>query len=486
MSATVYEDPGLARRDLPAATQPGSHTHRRISVGRDFRRRRHGPWPCNCCSACSGAGIGLGNVDVGGGNAAPDANSFGIGAGVWWIVSSVVALLFGSFVSAWLAGIEIRWDGVLHGLITWGIASLLTIYLLTSAIGGIIGGGASALGGIASAAGSGIKSAAQPVANAAGITPDVLQQQVQAYLKPADADPATMTPQDAQKQIGSVLVTYAKGGAEAPAAHDRIVAIMAAQQHVSTEQASRQFDDAQAKLEQARTEAIATAKTVAKRNGGGGFEDVVRGVRGPAGRRDRSRDRRIAGGAAAGERFAAGGLTMERAVRGWGAVASCLALAGCGLASATPPQVEVMSARLVGLGLPEQQLSVLLCVTNPNDELLRFRRVTADLDVSGAPLAAAVSDSAVVLPGRSSTTVPLSVATTVQNLGPQLLGVLRTGAIAYRVHGTVSLEGFLGVDVPYSRAGRLDVLAGGLDLATAGADQAPSRCAGEVPAGGPG
>ncbi len=34
--------------------------------------------------------------------------------------------------------------GVLHGLITWGIASLLTVYLLSSAVGGIIGGGAPA------------------------------------------------------------------------------------------------------------------------------------------------------------------------------------------------------------------------------------------------------------------------------------------------------------------------------------------------------
>jgi hypothetical protein len=43
---------------------------------------------------------------------------------------------------------------------TWGIAALLTIYLLTSAIGSIIiiGGGFLALGGVATAAGSSISS----------------------------------------------------------------------------------------------------------------------------------------------------------------------------------------------------------------------------------------------------------------------------------------------------------------------------------------
>jgi hypothetical protein len=60
-----------------------------------------------------------------------------------------------------LAGIEIRFDGVLHGLVTWGIATLLTLLLLTSAIGGIIGGGFSALGSVASAAGSGVSDVAK-------------------------------------------------------------------------------------------------------------------------------------------------------------------------------------------------------------------------------------------------------------------------------------------------------------------------------------
>jgi hypothetical protein len=83
-----------------------------------------------------------------------------------------------------LAGIEIRLDGVLHGLITWRIATLLIIYLLTSAIGGIIDGGFSALGGIASAAGSGVKEAAKPIAQAAGISPEMLQQQAPGGVRP--------------------------------------------------------------------------------------------------------------------------------------------------------------------------------------------------------------------------------------------------------------------------------------------------------------
>src|ERR1700712_2932016 len=52
-----------------------------------------------------GAGIGLGTVNTNSGTT-PDAGSIGIGAGAWWVISSMVALAFGGYVAGWLAGIE--------------------------------------------------------------------------------------------------------------------------------------------------------------------------------------------------------------------------------------------------------------------------------------------------------------------------------------------------------------------------------------------
>ena len=260
MSATYTNDP--VRRVDPVGTMGvDRHVHRRVSWAAVFGGVIM-IITVQLLLSLLGAGIGLTTVNADAGTT-PDASSLGIGAGVWFLVSSVIALAFGGYVAAWLAGIEHRFDGVLHGLITWGIATMLTIWLLTSAIGGIIGGGASVLGGLASAAGTGIKSAAQPVAQAAGITPDMIQQQAQAYLKPTDPNPATMSPQDAQKEIATNLVTYAKGGPDAAAAKSRIIAIMAAQQQISPDQATKQFDDAQAKAAQAKQQAIQAAKTAA-------------------------------------------------------------------------------------------------------------------------------------------------------------------------------------------------------------------------------
>ena len=265
MSTTVYNEPPMRAPPVLETTtttsSSGSHIHRRISWGAIFGGVIL-VVAVQLVLSLLGVGIGLDTVNTNAGTT-PDASSLGIGAGAWWVITSIIALAFGGYAAAWLAGIELRWDGVLHGLITWGIASLLTVYLLSSAVGGIIGGSASALGGIASAAGGGIKDAAQPIAQAAGASPDMLQQQAQAYLKPANTDPATMSPQDAQKEVATNLATYAKGGPDAPDAKTRVVAIMAAQQHNPADQAAKQFDDAQAKLQQAKAQAVQTAKNAA-------------------------------------------------------------------------------------------------------------------------------------------------------------------------------------------------------------------------------
>ncbi len=136
---------------------------------------------------------------------------------------------------------------------------------------------------------------------------------------------------------------------------------------------------------------------------------------------------------------------------------------GCALVTATPPQVEVAAVELRGAGLLDQALAVTLCVTNPNSSELSFRRIAVGVDVGGSPLVEGVSDTAVRLPPSSSVLVPFTVVSTVRNIGPQLLGVLRTGAVDYRLHGTITLE-TLGITVPFSRSGRLGLFTGGQQL----------------------
>ncbi len=246
MSATTYQ-PSAADVMTTEVLPEGRHVHRRISWQAIFAGVIV-TVSVQILLSLLGAGIGLGMVHTGAG-ASPDAGSFGIGAGLWWLVSNLVALACGGYVAAWMAGINDRFDGMLHGVVTWGIAMLLMLYLLSSALGGLIGGALSVTGSTLSTAGDAVKSAAPQVAQMAGVSPDAMQQQAQSYLQPAtSADPATMSAQDAQKAIASELSTYAGGGTDAPAAKDRIIAVMAAQMHVSKDDATKRFNDTQAKV----------------------------------------------------------------------------------------------------------------------------------------------------------------------------------------------------------------------------------------------
>lgn len=150
-------------------------------------------------------------------------------------------------------------------------------------------------------------------------------------------------------------------------------------------------------------------------------------------------------------------------------------LAGCTLITSAPPTVGLLDVQLTGLGLTEQRIATTLCVTNPNPNALSFKRVSVALDISGQPFAAGATDLPVILPPRSSIVVPFTVVTTMQNLGSQLLGVLRSG-VEYQVHGTVALQGGLGLVLPFSHSGRVDPLSGSIVLADAALNPATSPC----------
>lgn len=99
--------------------------------------------------AMLGLGIGLYSMDPGEGPTA----GLGIGALVWWVVSAIIALFLGGWVASRLSGIQTKTDGMLHGFVTWGLTSLVTVALLTTTVGTIIGGGMSLIQGAGAAAG---------------------------------------------------------------------------------------------------------------------------------------------------------------------------------------------------------------------------------------------------------------------------------------------------------------------------------------------
>jgi hypothetical protein len=109
-----------------------------------------------------GIGVGASTLEPGASaDQNPTARGFSIGAAVWWTVSGILAALAGGFAAGRLSGQPKENSGAWHGLTSWALTTLVVFWLLTTAIGGIVGGVYSTLTGAAKAGGSAIQTAAQ-------------------------------------------------------------------------------------------------------------------------------------------------------------------------------------------------------------------------------------------------------------------------------------------------------------------------------------
>jgi hypothetical protein len=96
-----------------------------------------------------GIGIGASMIHAVNGTSA-SASSIGIGSGIWFLVSTLIALFSGGWVAGRLAGMPLPIDGTL------------------TAVGGILGVATGMLGSALGAAGSGVAAVAPSAAQAAG------------------------------------------------------------------------------------------------------------------------------------------------------------------------------------------------------------------------------------------------------------------------------------------------------------------------------
>ncbi len=248
-----------------------------------------------------GAGIGLSTVDPLRAST-PDASTFGMGAGIWWVVSSIIALYVGGWVAGHLSGSPEATDSALHGLLTWGLATIVTVYLLASILGSVVRGGASVVGKTAGVAAAGLSAAAGPAADAAkdqmaasGISLDSLKGQVQKLLaqtgnpalqpgaiaSQASAAAGQMTsaaasagssgnlPSDDLQGALQKIIASGKGTID-QADRESVVNVVMARTGVSRAEAEqrtdawiKQYQDARAQVEQKKAEAEAKARQAA-------------------------------------------------------------------------------------------------------------------------------------------------------------------------------------------------------------------------------
>ena len=133
-----------------------------------------------------GVGIGVSTIDPLTGDT-PGVTAFSISAAIWWTVGGIIAAFAGGWVAGRLSGTPSPVSASLHGLVTWATSMLVVFYLLTSAVGSLIGGAFGVVGSALSQAGAAVGAAAPQLASAASGPMGDMMREVQDSLRNGSA-----------------------------------------------------------------------------------------------------------------------------------------------------------------------------------------------------------------------------------------------------------------------------------------------------------
>jgi hypothetical protein len=215
-----------------------------------------------------GMGIGAATLNPGTGDG-PSATSFSIGAGIWFALSSILAALAGGYAAGKLAGVQNESTGSWHGLTTWALATLVVFYLLSSTLGGILGGAyrgmTNVVGGVTSAAGSTAQTAAQVAGPSISHATDPFSSIDEALRSVIPGtDPTAL--RDAA--IAAVRAAVTGDPQQAAQARERAAQAIAHAQNMSVDDARRQVQQYEQQYRQAvdqtKQQATQAADTAAK------------------------------------------------------------------------------------------------------------------------------------------------------------------------------------------------------------------------------
>lgn len=263
MRESVYDAP--TRGDAVSGVTVHAGVHRRVSWGAVFAGVVI-TLALQILLSMLGLGIGFTTIDPTQAGGTPQASSLGTGAGIWWTVSYMIALVVGGYVAARLAGVAARGDGILHGLVTWAFALLLSAWLVTTAVGSVLGSTANMLGSVASGIGSTVSQTVQQAApeamRATGLSPEELRNQAEQLLRP-EGEP--QSPENARSELAGLVGRMATGDqAAADQARDRAVQIIAQQAGIPEDQARQRVQELEQTVRQTTQQVQQTATNAAE------------------------------------------------------------------------------------------------------------------------------------------------------------------------------------------------------------------------------
>jgi hypothetical protein len=190
-----------------------------------------------------GAALGAGSISD-----LRSAGDVARGAGIWTVVSLILAMALGGYIASRLSGTHSHLDGELHGITMWAVAILIGLFAFASILSGVAGH----IGiDVAPTTGT-LAGRAVVITNDGSALPVTLQQRFEQVLG-GSGDPTTMSHDQIAAEIRALAgEDLARTGAIADADRTRLVALVAAQYGVTKDEAaqrvSRLESDAKARL----------------------------------------------------------------------------------------------------------------------------------------------------------------------------------------------------------------------------------------------
>jgi polyhydroxyalkanoate synthesis regulator phasin len=210
---------------------------------------------------------------------------------LWIVASALISLFAGGYVASHMAGSVDREDGVLHGISTWAIATIISLAFMSSAIGSIVGTASNVLGQGLNLAGTaitelspevadaldlqgirldtvteearGILSAAQPNAQNPATTEGTTEGTTDATAPNAAADTEELTPQQRELNFNITrLLMSAPDDPNLAANRETVVNTLVEQGGMTPEQAQETVATWETNFQQVRAQAEETARRV--------------------------------------------------------------------------------------------------------------------------------------------------------------------------------------------------------------------------------
>ncbi len=138
------------------------------------------------------------------------------------------------------------------------------------------------------------------------------------------------------------------------------------------------------------------------------------------------------------------------------------ACAGSGLVpDIDPPRVSLANLELLEGGALEQRFRITLRVRNPNPIPLPITGFSFDMIVNGRSFADGVNDTATLIPALGERTVVVDASTSVLQVAQIIMGLPGRETLTYGLDGQVFLQRGIGVSVPFSESGELNLTGAG-------------------------